>query len=260
LVGHVPSTALGKMRGQNGNRPPEEAFEAFRILKRNSEFLDPRKAQKTIAITSALAEEGKSTVAAGLAAANAIAGKQVLLVEGDLRRPVLAERFGISERPGLTDYLEGASEAEQIPQVIDLQAPGWPKLKPMADKPGGKANNGPAARLTCITAGSPTDWPGELLASEHFAAFVKKVRQSYDLVVFDSAPLLPVGDTLEMLPRMDGIIICVRLAQTTRDHGSAVRTALERLPDRPTGVVVTGITPSHREGYYGYEYVSVSRG
>jgi Mrp family chromosome partitioning ATPase/capsular polysaccharide biosynthesis protein len=274
LLGYVPATALGQIgAGENGAGPAVEDFEAFRILRFNSKFLEPEQVQKTILITSPLAEEGKSTVAAGLAAANTLAGQQTLLVEGDLRRPILAERLGILQAPGLTDYLEGAAKPEELVQLVDVLDLGWPQLKSTTlseDQTTRRASSSsdvkptsltpvrPDARLACITAGRATSRPAELLGSARFADLLKMVRETYDLVVIDSAPLLPVGDTLELLTSVDGILVCIRVEQTTRDQALAAKAALDRLPGRPTGLVITGIKPKPSEGYYGYEYAAAA--
>jgi polysaccharide biosynthesis transport protein len=257
LLGYVPATTLGRFAvGTNGNGPTAQDFEAFRILRFNSRFLEPEEEQKVLMITSPLAEEGKSTVATGLAAAHAMAGKRTLLIEADLRRPVLAARLGVSQEPGLTDYLHGQAEAEEIFQLVDVvNGLGWPQIRPSTL---GKAGNGsspdPEAHLVCITAGSPTSSPAELLGADGFQELVKTVRETYDVVVIDTAPVLPVGDTLELLTGVDGILVCIRMSQTTRDQALALGAALERLPGRPTGLVVTGVKPREDEGYYGYEY------
>jgi Mrp family chromosome partitioning ATPase/capsular polysaccharide biosynthesis protein len=259
LLGYVPSTALGQFgSGRNGAGPTAEDFEAFRILRRNSEFLEPEHVQKTFAVTSPMAEEGKSTVAAGLAAANALAGKKTLLVEADLRRPVLAARLGIRQAPGLTDYLEGEAGPQEIVQVVDAAVLTGQIPTDMLRDDQSLTSTATDARLACVTAGRTTETPGEILGSERFAEFVEQVRRAYDLVIFDTAPLLPVGDTLELLTSVDGMLVCIRVAQTTRDQALAAKAALDRLPGRPTGLVVTGIKPSQSEGYYGYEYARVS--
>jgi Mrp family chromosome partitioning ATPase len=84
------------------------------------------------------------------------------------------------------------------------------------------------------------------------------VSTVYDHVVIDPPPLLNVGDTLEIVRHSDAVVLCVRTDQTTRDQTRAALAALGRLPHRPTGVVVTGTTPSSAEdyGYYAYAYAS----
>src|SRR5207248_4293629 len=108
--------------------------------------------------------------------------------------------------------------------------------------------------LVFIPAGSQTTRSAELLGSPQFRDFLAEVSQSYEVVVLDSSPLLPVSDTLEMLPHVDSVILCARAAKTTREEASAVRAVLAHLPDRPTGLVVTGIKPGDHDYSYAYGY------
>jgi Mrp family chromosome partitioning ATPase len=152
----------------------------------------------------------------------------------------MAKRLGAEQGPGLSDYLIGQATPSEVVQRIPLTQNG----------------DGPAPTLVAITAGSPTPRPAELLASKRFAAFLEQVRDAYDVVVLDSTPLLSVGDALQLVPRVDGIVLCVRAEQTTREQARAARQALEHFPDRPIGVVVTGVKPGHEldYGYYSYAY------
>jgi len=173
------------------------------------------------------------------------AGKRTLLVECDLRRPALATRFGINPTPGLTDYLSGNADPDEILQTL-----------PVATAAGN--GNGPpkpaqiTSNLVCITAGTTVPRPAEMLASERFRAFLTQVSEAYDLVILDTAPLLPVADTLGILPNVSTLLICVRLAQTTRDQARATQSALDRLPEkRAVGLVLTDVR-ENEDGYYGY--------
>lgn len=106
--------------------------------------------------------------------------------------------------------------------------------------------------LPLIPAGDDVFQPTELLGSKTFSTFVDQVSRAYDIVIFDSAPLLPVGDTLELIPQADAILLCVRLGQTTREQALAAQQAIGHLPERPIGLVITGVAPGSEDDYYGY--------
>ena len=85
-----------------------------------------------------------------------------------------------------------------------------------------------------------------------FEKFLDEIAREYELVVLDCPPLLPVGDTLSIVPRVEGVILCVRLGQTTRDQAVAAKDALRRLPERPVGLVLTDSKPGSEYDYSGY--------
>jgi Mrp family chromosome partitioning ATPase len=264
ILGHVREEGMGKsLRSGNGYSPDLQAeLEGFRIIRQNLQFLSsgdtPRR--RTL-VTSPLPAEGKSTVAAALAIASAASGRTTLLVEADLRRPALAKRLGINAAPGLTDYLVGQAEPREILQVCP----------PVAASPVAGANGAgddtlpppaPVKPLVCITAGTLSPQPAELLGSDRLHAFLDQVSEAYESVVIDTSPLLPVADTLELLPHVDNVLLCVRSGQTTRDQARAARSALEHFPDRPTGLVITGLRKRDEPeySYYSYGYTSGAAG
>jgi Mrp family chromosome partitioning ATPase len=202
----------------------------------------------------------------------AAAGKQTLLVDCDLRRPDLAGRVGIAQAPGISEYLAGAVAPQAILRTVTFAEPlgaaaasrsgaGAPAA-PSGDNPGTTASAVPTAtqrtpglvhNVVCIPAGSFTTRGAELLGSGRFKEFIGQVTTRYDIVVLDSSPLLPVADTLEMLPHVDAVVICARDSQTTRDQALAVRATLDRFPPHPTGLVITGIKP-RGAAYEAYAY------
>jgi Mrp family chromosome partitioning ATPase len=93
--------------------------------------------------------------------------------------------------------------------------------------------------------------PAETIGSQRFRRFMEEVTSAYDLVVFDTAPLLPVSDTLQLVPQVDVVLLCVRVGQTTRAQAHAAKQALTHLPAKPTGVVIAGIR--HTDDYYYYD-------
>ena len=247
ILAKVPERAMGKAGFVDNGVPPnaDVDLEAFRMLRTNLEFLGDERRLRSIVVTSGLPEEGKSTVAAGLASAAAVAGRRTLLIECDMRRPSLADRLGIRRSPGLSEYLQGKATPQEVLQPVSTSpAPGRNGSTP--DKELG---------LVAIAAGGHTPRSAELLGSERFRDLLAHVSEVYDLVVIDTSPLLSVVDALELVPQVDGVIVCARLSRTTRDQAKAVRAALDRLPPRAMGAVVTGIRPGDEEGYeYYYAY------
>jgi capsular exopolysaccharide synthesis family protein len=235
LVGYVRKDSLGMvgMTSDGSGSVSEEDLEAFRILRTNVDFLGRGEELEVVAVTSPLPEEGKSTVAAWYAYASALVGKRTVLVECDFRRPVTASRLGFAPEPGLSDYLAGEADPKKVLRTIEVHGRG-------------------AENLPVIPAGGTVWQPTEMLASKKFQDFLAQLRKVYDRVVIDCAPLLPVGDTLEILPHVDGILLCVRLGQTTTDQAAAAKQSIAHLPEKPTGLVVTGLERGSGNDYYGY--------
>ena len=252
VLGHVREQAMGQVV-QSAAGPGEDRgldIEAFRILRRNLEFLDPAGVPKFVLVTSAVPEEGKTTVAGSLALAMTMAGKRVLLIDCDLRRPTLASRLHARPRPGLTEYLVGKVSAQDVLQTVKLPLGG-------ASNGAQPSNNGhhqgASASFVFVASGSHDPRSAELLASPRMTEFLQEAGGAYDAVVLDSSPLLPVSDTRELLPHVDAVILCARAAQTTRDHAAAAKRALSQLPQRPTGLVITGVA-AHADEYGAYAY------
>jgi len=261
VVGSVRVDALGGAAYVPNGRGPmaDQDIESFRILRANIAFLDADRPIKSILVTSPQPGEGKSTVAASLAAAHAAAGKRTLLIECDLRRPCLADRLSINRSPGLSDYLVGQAEPADVLQVVTLTGQGGAR----SGNNGGNGDAEPiveadAGRLVVIAAGSQSVRPAELLGSMRFRGFLEEAAAAYDTVVIDTPPLLSVSDTLEIVPLADSILLCIRADQTTRDQARAVKDALAHLPERTTAVVITGLKPGRESdyGYYSHAYAS----
>lgn len=256
LLGHVREDFMGTAGQATKGRPipPEDELEAFRILRTNLAFLHAEPESRIIVVTSALPEEGKSTVAASLAASAAIAGQRTLLLECDLRRPSLAARIGIDrDTRGLADVLMGDASPADVVQKVDLTEP--PTTNGRRPDAAAQGGNG---MLHCMIAGSRAAQPAELLGSARLKELLRQGLDRYDTVILDSSPLLPVVDTLEIVPLVDCVLICVRDTQTTLGQALAAKAALERLPSRPTAVVVTGLKAA-RESYFGYYGRAYSR-
>ena len=205
--------------------------EAFRQLRTNLQFVDVDTPVKTVVITSSVAEEGKSSTAANLAVIFAEAGRNVLLVEADLRRPRVANYLGLEGSVGLTNLLAGQVSLNDVLQ------------------PWGRGG------LTVLPSGSVPPNPSELLGSKAMVDALKVFAEQFDLVLIDSPPLLPVTDAAIIAARADGALVIVRHGSTRRAHVELAVAALGKVDARLLGCVLNMAPTTGADSYmYGYGY------
>jgi Mrp family chromosome partitioning ATPase len=155
----------------------------------------------------------------------------------------------------LTDYLAGKAEPQEILRTVPVRAP-EPHHR------NGSSPSEPDNALVCVPAGSSSPRSAELLASGRMASLLRDVAQVYELVLIDTAPLLPVADTLEMLAHVNGVMLCVRSGRSTSDQARAVKAALAHVPADSIGIVVTGLQTRDEpagHGLYPYYYSTAER-
>lgn len=204
--------------------------EAFRKLRANLQFAQVDDRPRVIVVSSSVPGEGKTTTAVNLALSLADAGLRTCLVDADLRRPSVAGTFGLVQDAGLTTVLIGQARAEDVTQ----QAGG---------------------RLTVLTSGAVPPNPTELLASDRMREVLGELAGTFDVVVVDSAPLLPVADTIGLAPLADGVLFVVRASKTGRDQVRGAAESLSRTGVRILGTVFSMAATFKGKGYgYGYGY------
>lgn len=216
------------------SQPRSPVSETYRALRTNLEFSSVDYPLKTILVTSAGPGEGKSTVATNLAGALAQAGKKVLLIDTDLRRPRVHQYLGLANRFGLSDLFLGNGNLADVTQVYE------------------GPNN------TCfevVTTGAIPPNPGELLSSERMKTLLAEAAQNAGVVIIDSAPSL-VADSQAISASADGIIIVVESGSTRAEPVRAMLESLRRTQTRILGLVINRMKAHHGEyGYYnGYYY------
>jgi len=197
--------------------------EEFRSLRtRVASRLDTR--HKIVLVTSALPQEGKTTVSSSLARSFAQMEWKTILVDCDLRKPGVHGLFGIDRAPGIADILQGRAGEEDAVVATD------------------------SLFLDLIPAGSPASGPAELLHSEAAPAFLRDLASRYDYVVVDSPPLTSITDTHLLAQYADGILFVVNGLVSPRE---LVKSAREQLLDWPVlGIVLNGISTPKKYGYY----------
>lgn len=209
--------------------------EAFRVLRTNLQFVSVDNSNKVFVITSALPEEGKTTTACNVSIALAEAGARVLLLEGDLRRPKVAEYFGVESSVGVSTVLVGRASLHEAVQA--------------------------AGGVSILSSGRRPPNASELLQSTAMHRLLAEAREIFDYVIIDAPPLLPVTDAALLAAEADGAVLVVRHGRTTTHEVETARARLESVGANLLGVIVN-MTPemkrtASRYGYgygYGYQY------
>ncbi len=202
--------------------------EAYRSLRTNLSFVSPDNPVKCLVVTSAGPSEGKSLTVANLALAYAQMGKKTLLIDTDLRRPVMHHIFGMKRDPGFTDLFAVDANYENI------------------IKPTQKEN------FFIITAGIFTPNPAELIASQKMASHIEYFRNNFDMVFFDTPPIIAVTDATLLGTKPDGILLVVRSHKTSREIAQHAVSNLNNVGVKCIGSVLNDINLSHRYSSYGY--------
>jgi len=202
--------------------------EAFRQLRTNLQFIDVDHPRKVIVVTSSAPREGKTTTLCNMAIAMAAAGSRLLVIEGDLRRPKVADLLGVERSVGLTSILAGQVRVEQAIQS-------WA-----------------GGRFDVLASGPLPPNPSELLASEHTEDLLEELREQYDMVLIDSPPLLPVTDAAAVAPATDGAILVCRFKQTSQGQVKAAVDTLEAVSVPLLGTVFTMVPASGPRAYAQY--------
>jgi succinoglycan biosynthesis transport protein ExoP len=215
--------------------------DAVRRLRTNLEFANLDRKARMIMITSAIQEEGKSTTAADLAVALAQAGRDVTIVDLDLRKPTLAELFRLRPGMGLTDVVIGRTPLEKALVTVPLPAAGS-----LADN-----RSDSVGSLRVLPAGTLPASPGQFIGTEALARLLEQLREQHSLVLVDSPPLLAVGDAASLSAHMDGIVVIARLERLTRGVLTRLAHELQSTTATKLGVVITGmkIRPTYEYGY-----------
>ena len=242
LHGVVPNLNLSdssqqlQLPGSSSNLPEQVVSEismmplreAYQNIQVNLKLLDADTQKKSIAITSSVPQEGKSSVSANLAVARSQCGQRILLVDADMRRPTQHNIWEIPNTNGLSNVLERAVAWEDAVQ-----------------------NKMP--NLDILTAGSIPKNPVALLDSESMKDFINSVSQHYDQIIFDTPPINGIADTKIIGKQVDGFLFVVRPGVADYGSASAAKKMLDSTGQKVLGVVVNG-ADMNREPYYYNSY------
>jgi polysaccharide biosynthesis transport protein len=245
LLGRLPRPPKGLQRSEKLvmlEDPASAQAEAFRLLRANLDFMTLDRDARTIMITSALEQEGKSTTVANLAVAFARAGKRVVLVDLDLRQPVLARFFGL-EGPGLTQVALGQVPLEEALTRIVITDPPSPKrrlaLRRGADR-NGNVTRELLGQLEVLPSGPIPPDPGEFVSSPPLGKILGALRERAEVVLVDAPGALDVGDVVALASRVDGIVVVARSKVLRRRTLTELDRLLTMVRAPALGFVATG--------------------
>lgn len=208
--------------------PAGPEADAFRRLRTSVLLAGEADGIRTLAITSAIAHEGKTTVAANLAVALAQGGRRVVLIGADLRRPGIEDLFGLPAAPGLSDLLLGHCTIDDVEHQV--------------------------GDLTVITRGSEVDTPTDLLGSETTTRAILELGHGFDHVLVDTPPVLAVADVLVLAPTLDATLMVVSLAQSSSAQVAEAGTELALAGAKVLGTTLNNDTDTTRRAASAYAY------
>lgn len=230
VVGTIPPFKAGKHLIPVAEQPRTAVAEAFRKLRTNFAFLGVDRASQCYVITSPSAGDGKSTVAANLAIALTQAGQRVAVIDADLRKPSIHRLFRLSQRVGTTTVL---LDRAGIGDAIQHSAPDLPDV---------------------LTSGQLPPNPSELLGSRRMEELLAELKATYEVVLVDCPPLLPVTDPMVVSRFADGVLLVVRAGVTTRDQAEAAKGACMKAGAKIFGAVLNAspVIEGDQPAYYAY--------
>lgn len=232
LLGYIPPFPNGNFIPEVivKNQPDSPISEAFRMLQTNLKFFNSDQSIKVIVVSSSVPKEGKSTIAANLAFSISQLGRNVLLVDADLRNPSQHKIWEIPNEVGLSHILRRQLDLDQaITEIV-------PNLEVLTS---GEINNNPAA----------------LLNSSQMAVFVAQVAQKYEFVIMDTAPLTVAADATILGKLVNGILFVVRPGVADSNSVTLSKELLEKADQNVLGVAMNGVN-AHRQ-YYDYTATKV---
>ncbi len=225
ILGTIPRSRAISERGAGAELTPTGAEgEAFRMLRASLHYFNVDRTVNSILVTSAAAQDGKTTVAWNLALAEARAGTRILYIEADLRRPSLANSLGIGDEDGVSLVLAGISQPTGAMRTIE--------------------------GVDVLTAGPLPPNPAELIESKRMSELLKWAENEYDRVIVDTPPSAVVADAVPLFSLIGGIAVVVRLQKSPREPLEQLKDQLVNTSAPVLGIVVNGIEGGTDSTYY----------
>ncbi len=218
-------------------RPKSPISEAYRNLQTYIRFSGIDKVGNCIMFTSAGVQEGKTITSVNSALSMAQLGYKTLLVDADLRRPSVHKVFGIDRSMGLTEVVLGTFKLEDAVKTIDDIMMGNIKSSIVMQTYG-------MENLSVLTTGHLPSNPTEIISSSNMSEFIKEAKQKFHVIMFDTAPILPVTDSCLLSSKVDGSILVYEVGRVSRGALRRAKLQIENAKGKPIGVVLNGMRAS----------------
>ncbi|HGH7181624.1 tyrosine protein kinase [Bacillus cereus] len=196
--------------------PRSKISEQYRSLRTNIQLSSSNHKSRTIVVTSPRYGEGKSTITVNLAVSIAQKGEKVLVIDANLRTPTIHEMFGVENTIGLTDILNGTTNLEGVVKKTEMES------------------------LDVLTSGPVPFNPSEILSSDAMDMLIQKAIGRYDIVLFDSSPVLEVTDTSVLADKCEGVLLVIRYNRTVNEDALETKRALSFTKSRILGAILNG--------------------
>ncbi|HTZ40609.1 MAG TPA: polysaccharide biosynthesis tyrosine autokinase [Syntrophales bacterium] len=227
--------------------PKSRLAESYRALRTNLAFAGLERDVKTIVLTSSSPEEGKTTSIVNLAITMAQGGNRVLLIEGDLRKPMISKMFGLDYAPGLSDVLLGSNEWRRVVKTIADIMTGKLSTDEILQTPG-------IENLHILSSGTIPPNPAELIYSKAIGDLIGQVRAEYDYVLIDAPPLLAATDAALLAARADAVVLVYRVGKVPRGVLKRAKAQLENVKAKVIGVILNGLKAELSTDFAEYKY------
>lgn len=253
-VAKIPEQALAKGPLVVMSEADGHAAESIRVLRSNLQFAALGEENRVLMIMSAQKGEGKTLLTCNLAASLALAGKRVVLVDADLRRPRVHTIFGARNAHGVSSVVAGFCSLDDALQSHDLVGSQVVTIRGNGDGPQ-EVDADVLPRLTLLTAGAIPPNPGEMVASARFVTIVDElVARKFDYILIDSPAFLAVGDAAALAGVADGILLLVNMKMTSKPTLEEAADFLRPLPPTKLGVVTVMDDVAKGERYHYYTH------
>jgi polysaccharide biosynthesis transport protein len=259
VLASVPQIGRWRHRGDGkrhkkavGFRAHPQLLESFRVLRSSLQYFDLDQKIKTILVTSSMPREGKTTTVINLGLSLVLAGSRVLIVEADLRHPMVPQYLSVDDKVGVSTLLTGSTTIAEALRSVNADS----LLPEGVREKASKNNPSPTPRgLFCLPAGPLPPNPAELLSSTRMTVLLEELGQNrrVDYVLVDAPPVLSVADALVIAQQVDAVVVTCKVNGTTRDQAEEVSEQLRRAGARVIGVVAGGVKQAaayRRQGYY----------